>query len=73
MSALVVNLVIEAEEYQRMYSGQAKYVFCRSVDGRKVQFPANILRPFVTREGIRGRFIIHFSEDNRFQSIARLE
>lgn len=73
MSAVVVNLVIEAEEYQRMYSGSARDVLCRSVDGRRIRFPANILRPFVTREGIRGRFLINFSDDNRFQSITRLE
>lgn len=73
MSALVVNLVIEAEEYQRMYTGTARHVSCRSVDGRRVQFPANILRPFVTRTGIQGRFLIRFNDENRFESIEKLD
>lgn len=72
MPALVVNLMIAPEEYQRMYAGTVKSVSARSVDGRRVQFPANILRPFVTRDGIRGRFMIRFTEDNRFESIERL-
>lgn len=73
MPALVVNLVIAPEEYQRLYAGTAKTVSTQSADGRRVQFPANILRRFVTREGIRGRFIIRFSDDNRFESIERLD
>jgi len=40
--------------------------------GRRVRFPANILRPFVTLEGIQGRFIIRFDSDSRFQGIDRL-
>lgn len=72
MPALVVNLVISPEEYQRMYAGIAQNVSARSVDGRRVQFPANILRPFVTRDGIRGRFMIRFSDDNRFEGIEKL-
>ncbi|MBR9912654.1 MAG: DUF2835 domain-containing protein [Gammaproteobacteria bacterium] len=73
MPAVVVNLVIDAEEYQRMYAGTARVVTCRSVDGRRIQFPANILRRFVSLEGIRGRFLIHFSDEGRFQSIERLD
>lgn len=72
MPTLVVNLTIAPEEYQCMYAGAAKHVSAMSVDGRRVQFPANILRPYVTREGIRGRFMIRFTADNRFESIRRL-
>jgi len=72
MQALVVNLVIPPDEYQRMYAGVARDVSAIAVDGRRVQFPAKILRPFVTREGIRGRFMIRFDSENRFESIQRL-
>jgi len=72
MSSLVVNLSIAADEYQRMYAGSVSHVAAVSVDGRRVRFPANILRPFVTLEGIQGRFIIRFDRDSRFQGIDRL-
>mgnify|MGYP000623555414 CR=1 FL=1 len=72
MRALVVNLVIDSEEFQRLYSGSVKDVSAIAVDGRRVQFPGNILRQFVTREGVRGRFMIRFDAENRFESIQRL-
>ncbi len=72
MPSMVFNLVIEAEEYQRLYAGLAKSVSAVSVDGRRVHFPAHILRQFVSYDGVRGRFMIHFDSDNRFQSIERL-
>ncbi len=73
MQALVVNLSISPEAYQRLYAGMAKHVTATAVDGRRVQFPANILRPYVTHQGIRGRFRIQFSDDNRFESILKLD
>lgn len=72
MQRLVVNLVISPDEYQRMYAGIARDVSAIAVDGRRVQFPANILRPYVTRDGINGRFMIRFDDNNRFESIQRL-
>jgi Protein of unknown function (DUF2835) len=72
MHALVVNLVIDPEEFQRLYAGSVKDVSAIAVDGRRVRFPANILRQFVTREGIQGRFMIRFDAENRFESIQRL-
>ena len=73
MQSLVVNLVIAADEYLRVYAGSARQVSTISVDGRRVSFPANILRQFVTRDGIRGRFLIQFDNDNRFHSVRKLD
>ena len=72
MHSLVVNLYIDPDEYLRYYSGGASSVSAIAVDGRRVSFPANILRPYVTHEGIRGRFLIQFDKQNKFQSISRL-
>ncbi len=72
MQAVVVNLVISPDEYQRMYRGEASNVSAIAADGRRIQFPAHILRQFVTREGIRGRFMIRFDAESRFESIQRL-
>jgi hypothetical protein len=69
---IIFDLHISAEEYQRYYSGSAKAVVTRALDGRVVRFPANVLQKVVTHDGIRGRFVIEFSEDGRFQGIARL-
>jgi len=63
---------IPAEEYQRLYAGAARDVSARTIDGRNIRFPANILRPFVTHSGIAGTFAIYFSDENRFVKIERV-
>jgi hypothetical protein len=72
MATLQVNLRITAEEYLKSYAGSVKDVVATAMDGRRVRFPAKILRPFVTHEGIQGSFLIHFTSDNRFERIEKL-
>jgi hypothetical protein len=73
VQTVVVNLLIPADEYQRLYQGAVRDVVARSVDGRRIRFPAAILRPYVTHTGIHGRFRIVFDEHNRFQTIERMD
>lgn len=68
-----MQLHISPDEFQRLYEGTAKEVSARSIDGRRVRFPANVLRPFVTHIGISGLFRIQFSDDNRFQQIEKID
>lgn len=69
METVWVSLDISAEEFLRLYEGTAKNVFCYSVDGRSVRFPAEILRPHVTYHGIHGLFRITFDDEGRFRGI----
>jgi len=69
----IVPLRITADAYQRLYSGDARNVVARDRAGRTIQFPAASLRPFVTRDGISGTFVIRVDKDNRLASIRRLE
>ena len=71
-NAIEVRIFISAQEYLLMYKGIARDVSATAVDGRRVRFPAHILQKFVTREGIRGRFLIQFSTEGKFESISRL-
>jgi len=48
-------------------------VICTAKDGRSVQFPANVLRQFLTHNGVYGEFEIFFSKDNRFSKIEKLK
>ncbi|MFO1387599.1 DUF2835 domain-containing protein [Cellvibrio sp.] len=68
-----MQLNIPADEFQLLYQGVAKSVNARSLDGRRINFPANILRPFVSHAGVVGTFAIHFSEENRFLSIEKID
>lgn len=73
MHTIIVHLAIFPEEFQRLYQGTAQDVSALSLDGRRVRFPAAILRPFVTHEGVHGRFAIHFNHQNRFQHIEKID
>ena len=69
---LMVDLYIPAEEYLRHYQGKISQVSAVSRDGRRVKFPSRILQPFVSHEGIRGTFAIHFDEYHKFVSIDKI-
>ena len=65
-------LHIPAHDYLNYYSGVAREVVTVASDGRKIRFPANILRPFVTQDGIHGEFMIEFDEANKFVAIHKV-
>ncbi|MDW7748274.1 DUF2835 family protein [Halomonas sp.] len=54
------------------YEGRVEQVYTRSLDGRRVAFPAVALRHVVTREGVYGVYRLTFSEGGRFISILPL-
>lgn len=67
------SLNLSAERYLRYYQGHARSVSVLADDGRRVEFPANALRPFVTRQGIHGHFELLIDEHHRLQGLKRLE
>ena len=54
------------------YDGTARSVVVKSLDGRSIQFPANVLRQFVTSDGVRGLFEMEFDESNKFVGLRRV-
>ena len=69
---IVVVLNIPADKMHAYYSGAVHSVAATATDGRVIHFPANILRPFVGRNGVCGRFEIEFDPDNKFVAIHRM-
>ncbi len=65
-------LFISPDELLRYYRGQARTVTVTAEDGQRVQFPASALRPFVTKDGISGRFSLRFDHNNRLAGLVRL-
>lgn len=49
---------ISSLEYLPYYRGEVRNILVRCTDGRRVQFPATLLTPFVTGGGIRGNFVL---------------
>ena len=72
MQTVRVSLRISAKRFQAYYEGVVDSVVAQAEDGRTVQFPARVLRPFLSHQGIEGVFDITFSDQQKFQSIKRV-
>ena len=65
------HLGISADQYLAYYRGTVKHVIARCPDGLTIQFPAALLKPFVTSEGIRGTFVLSCGDDNKGAELKR--
>ncbi len=72
MASVRFRLDISAEDVLRYYSGTARDVVARGLDGRTIRFPANRLRPHVRVDGVHGLFELEYDEGGRFKRLARL-
>lgn len=71
-NSVIVPIKIDAQAYLRYYQGTAKTVQARDLNGYRIEFPANILQKFVSRDGIEGLFRITFDGRGKFLSIEKV-
>ncbi|ORU94439.1 MAG: topoisomerase II [Cycloclasticus sp. symbiont of Bathymodiolus heckerae] len=69
---LIFKLAISAEQYLSVYKGHAKAISTLSIDGRRIEFSAEKVKPFLTRDGIYGVFEMQINEKHQFLSIKKL-
>ncbi|MBC6904810.1 DUF2835 family protein [Saccharophagus sp. K07] len=69
---VTVAVRLSADEYLRYYRGAARNVYARDLQGKVVQFPANLLQRFVTTDGVDGIFEIAFTPAGKMVDIRRL-
>lgn len=65
MKRFEFRLSISAESYLDYYRGNVQHVLARCADGSTVQFPASLLKPFVTPTGIHGSFVLICDDNDR--------
>jgi len=68
-----IQLNITSAEFWHYYAKNANSVLATSHDGRRVQFPANALQPFVTHSGVQGAFKLVIDENTKLKSINRID
>lgn len=66
------KLHLEYDQFLAVYQGIAKNVIATADDGRRIQFPANNIKRYLTKEGIHGYFQMELSPQNKFVSISRI-
>lgn len=73
MKTFTFSIRISKDQYLSYYSGAVKDVVTRATNGQTIRFPARHLQPFVTHDGIEGVFAMEIDDNNRFQSIKRIQ
>ena len=68
----IVDLEISPQAMLRYYSGAVGAVVAHARDGKRVRFPAEILRPFVEHAGVRGTFALSVDKHDKLQRIERI-
>jgi hypothetical protein len=71
MKTIRFSLKIPESELLKFYAGDARNVFATDSTGKTVQFPAEALRPFITRGGVYGRFIMHVDDNYKLIKLER--
>jgi hypothetical protein len=66
------GLNFSAQEYLQYYRGSINKVIATCANGKTVQFPADLLTPFVTTAGIRGRFVLTCDDEGMGSEISRV-
>lgn len=66
------QLNLSAETFLHYYRGAASAVIVRAEDGRTIQLPAKHFRPFVTANGISGRFELVLDANGKLIELRRL-
>ena len=72
MQRVTVRLNISSERFQAYYQGVVEHVVATTSDGRTVKFPARVLRPFLSYQGVHGTFEITCDANMKFQSIRQM-
>lgn len=72
MGKIVLDVDLSAYKYKEMYKGTKKFLLARSRDGRNVQMPLDLFRPFLTHQGIFGSFEVEFDENRKLVDIKKL-
>ncbi|MEW5012029.1 MAG: DUF2835 domain-containing protein [Cycloclasticus sp.] len=69
---IIFKLAISAEAFLAVYQGRAKNISTVAVDGRRLEFSAEKVKPFLTHDGVYGTFEMELAEAHKFVGIRRL-
>jgi len=67
------RLNLSADQYLKVYQGIAKNISAQADDGRRIAFPAQNIKQFLTHDGVYGYFEMELTAENKFVSIKKLD
>lgn len=63
---------LSAEEFLQYYQGVVRAIQVQSKCGKRIQFAADKIRPFVMVNGIHGTFKLQLGKNNKFLGIKKI-
>jgi hypothetical protein len=64
---------LEYEELKVFYTGSKNRVQVTAHDGRSINLPWSMLQPYLTTSGIKGRFLIHYTQEGKLLRLDKLD
>lgn len=72
MPSAEFSLNLNAAQIKSYYRGKAQNILVKASNGLNVQFPANLILPYVARDGVNGRFLLSYDQKGKALSLKRL-
>jgi hypothetical protein len=72
MKEIHFTLDLSAQQCRGYYSGATRFVLIEDRNGKRTQFPASALRRFIGHDGVHGRFVLHYGDDNKLIALERV-
>ena len=66
------KLNLSADQYLKVYQGLAKNITALADDGRRIAFPAQNIKQFLSHEGIYGHFEMELTAEHKFIAIKKI-
>jgi len=66
------SMNLSRQKYLQYYAGETISIQVQSDDGLMIRFPASALKPWVTHQGVSGKFIIRFDKNHKLIELKKL-
>ncbi|CAM3805434.1 DUF2835 family protein [Rheinheimera salexigens] len=72
MQQYFFSMTVSAEQCQRFYRADTKYLLVTADDGKKIQLLFKHFRPYIDSLGIRGRFRLTLTKEAAFIGLEKI-
>jgi len=73
MPSVTFPLNISASDLEKYYRGHVHNILVMSDQGLKIQFPANLVQPYVNHFGVSGQFLLEYDQSGKAIALNRIE
>ena len=73
MPFAIFSLFISEHQTRTFYAAQYSRVRVVAENGQTISLPWEVFKPFVTQDGISGRFAVYFDAHGKFKELKRIE